>query len=235
MANKDAPRRPREIETEEARRKRRKKKGKRPGPARQASRLLPRKSISIRFGVWAAAFAVFVLAGALLFYLLGQSGAPGAPSSSYARNETLSAAVGTSVGDVAPDFGLYDYDGGAFNLSAQRGRKVLLVFFATWCPYCNAEAPLIKEAAAGNPGVSVVYVNDNMEDAAAIYSFARKHGLSCPALLDLGGGVPAMYGVTRHPSHFLIGADGRIIYKAYGQFASAAEVEGVLSLQAPPA
>ena len=50
-----------------------------------------------------------------------------------------------AVGDLAPDFTAPRLDGGQFKLSEQRGKLVLLDFWATWCQPCLAEMPAIKD------------------------------------------------------------------------------------------
>jgi thiol-disulfide isomerase/thioredoxin len=53
--------------------------------------------------------------------------------------------VGPEVGQRAPDFQLSDLDGNIHRLSDLRGQRVLLNFWATWCPPCRAEMPAIQE------------------------------------------------------------------------------------------
>ena len=47
-------------------------------------------------------------------------------------------------GTQAPDFTLNNLDGKPFRLSSLRGRRVVLVFWASWCPDCRAEVPELK-------------------------------------------------------------------------------------------
>ncbi len=49
------------------------------------------------------------------------------------------------VGDLAPEFTAPRLDGGQFKLSEQRGKLVLLDFWATWCQPCIAEMPSLKD------------------------------------------------------------------------------------------
>ena len=65
---------------------------------------------------------------------------------------------------------------------------MLLEFFATWCPHCQAEAPhLSKLARELKPqGVEFVSVNADSEDAASVFAYHRYFGLPFPSLVDPG-------------------------------------------------
>jgi thiol-disulfide isomerase/thioredoxin len=53
--------------------------------------------------------------------------------------------IGARVGDLAPDFKLVDYDGNKIILSNFRGKPVFINFWASWCPFCVNEMPLMAE------------------------------------------------------------------------------------------
>ena len=91
------------------------------------------------------------------------------------------------VGAVAPDWSDPLLSGGTLSMAQLRGKPLLLDFFATWCPPCNAEAPMINAAyeTYKSRGLHVVGV-DVQENAAKAHEFVTKHGLRYPALVDAG-------------------------------------------------
>jgi len=60
----------------------------------------------------------------------------------------------------APDFVLTTYDGDQLQLSDFRGKVVLLNFWASWCPPCRVEAPVLQDAAErlGPAGLVVIFI-----------------------------------------------------------------------------
>ncbi len=53
--------------------------------------------------------------------------------------------VGIQPGEIAPDFELETLDGEVVKLSELKGEKVILNFWATWCPPCKEEMPEMQE------------------------------------------------------------------------------------------
>ena len=73
------------------------------------------------------------------------------------------------------------------SLASLAGKKVMLEFFATWCPHCVAEAPhLSKLARTFGKNVAFVSINADSENAASVYAYHRYFGLPFPALVDPG-------------------------------------------------
>src|SRR5262249_15297803 len=90
-----------------------------------------------------------------------------------------------AVGTVAPNFTLKTPQGTSVSLDKYRGKAVLLEFFATWCPHCNAEAPHLRAIAKSLPKkTAIVSVNADGETAPSVFAFHRYYGLPYPALLD---------------------------------------------------
>lgn len=131
-----------------------------------------------------------------------------------------SAAVATNPAPqpnhLAPEFALYDLNGSVVNLRDLQGKVVLINVWATWCPPCRAEMPMIQAAYEqyADQGFVVLAVNLR-ENPRTVAAFMQQFGLTFPALLDLDGNVSAAYRATVLPSSFFVDRQGvvRAVYR----------------------
>lgn len=113
------------------------------------------------------------------------------------------------VGAPAPEVLLPLNTGGTADLTGERGKVVLLNFWATWCGPCKAEMPALQQLADDLQGVPFKLYSVNLqEDAPTIAPFARDLGLHVPVLLDEDGDVTRGYGVRALPATFLVDRQG---------------------------
>jgi peroxiredoxin len=120
--------------------------------------------------------------------------------------------AGEAIIDRAPDFTLKDLQGRIFKLSENRGKPVLLMFGATWCPYCVQEIPRLKDIFAKYAPQGVAIVNiDIQESQAKVARFADKHKLPYRVLLDETAAVASDYGVQGVPNFTLIDKEGLVV------------------------
>jgi len=159
------------------------------------------------------------------------------PGVGQIEDDPASAADGPSnpdllkAGTQAPAFTLKTPQGDPVSLASLGGKAVLLEFFATWCPHCQAEAPhLAKLARELKPqGVEFVSVNADAEDAASVFAYHRYFGLPFPSLLDPGqptgsftqqggrGPVSTAYNVESYPTMYVINPHGTITWASDGE------------------
>lgn len=119
------------------------------------------------------------------------------------------AAVGTDK--RAPDFTLRTLDGPNLRLQEQRGRVVMLNFWATWCGPCRQEMPHLNRLYEKYRGAGFTLLGLNIdEDARNAAGLASKLGLRFPVLLDSDKKVSRMYDLGTMPSTVLIDRDGRV-------------------------
>ena len=113
----------------------------------------------------------------------------------------------------APDFTLRTMNGPNLRLAEQRGRVVMVNFWATWCGPCRQEMPhlnrLYEKYRASGFVLLGVNVDDDTRNAAEL---ATKLGLKFPVLLDTDKGVSKLYDLSTMPSTVLIDRDGKVRY-----------------------
>ncbi|MDQ2927522.1 MAG: TlpA family protein disulfide reductase [Pseudomonadota bacterium] len=114
---------------------------------------------------------------------------------------------------AAPDFTLRTMNGPNMRLQEQRGRVVMVNFWATWCGPCRQEMPQLnrlyeKYHAAGFVLLGV-NVDDDQQKAAEV---AGKLGVTFPVLLDSDKLVSKLYDLSTMPSTVIIDRDGNVRY-----------------------
>ncbi|MGE7690553.1 redoxin domain-containing protein [Lysinibacillus sp. NPDC097214] len=129
--------------------------------------------------------------------------------------------IGLKNGDTPPDFTLTSLDGEDVTLSELRGKKVVLNFWATWCPPCKAEMPHMQnyyEQYAKKDNVEIIAVNlteaerDVTEDAKidSVMTFRESFDLTFPILLDQKNSAGLAYQVITIPTTYFIDSNGYI-------------------------
>ena len=115
------------------------------------------------------------------------------------------------VGQRMADFSLLDLNGREVHLSDYAGRTVLINAWATWCPPCQAEMPLLVQEyeLRKASGFTILAINDGetREEAAA---FAREYGLTFPVLLDTDAVLLDSMLIDNLPTTLVVGADGLV-------------------------
>ncbi|MBU6408963.1 MAG: TlpA family protein disulfide reductase [Verrucomicrobia bacterium] len=137
------------------------------------------------------------------------------------------------VGVRAPDFTVTNLDGKAIHLADFKGKRVILNFWATWCPPCREELPGFIKLRSETPSTKVVILGLSTDAAAAQRAFARSHQINYP--LAVMGILPSPYGeVALIPTTMVIDRHGVIEQVAVGiqglstleQFASEPDFSG---------
>lgn len=113
-------------------------------------------------------------------------------------------------GRPAPDFELLDLRGDSISLAEQRGKNVLINFWATWCAPCREEMPYLQSRfELFKDDLLILAVNFD-ETELQIAPFVEELGLTFPVLLDPGGIVQDLYQILGYPTTFFIDREGII-------------------------
>jgi len=113
---------------------------------------------------------------------------------------------------AALDFKLKDLNGKEVSLSDFKGKKVLLNFWASWCPPCKAEMPDLEKLYQQTKDSDLVILAVNLgEDKTTAKSFIENNKYNFTVLLDLDQGTANQYNIVAIPTSFFIDKEGNIV------------------------
>lgn len=134
------------------------------------------------------------------------------------------------IGKPAPAFTLPGINGSPAQVSPAdwRGRALLVNYFASWCAGCRVEHGLLMQLA--QQGVEIVGIDYKDTDADGSQWLARHGNPYRSVIVDAKGSAALDWGVYGVPETFVIGADGRILYKQIGPMTELAWREKIAPL-----
>lgn len=138
--------------------------------------------------------------------------------------EFLPTDEGLAKGETAPDFELTTLDGETARLSDYKGKKVILNFWASWCPPCRAEMPDMQkyyEEQAPGENVEILAVNLTPKDRGMdkITAFIEEFDLTFPIPMDTEGDIDKLYQAAAIPTTYMIDTEGKVRNKIVGPMA----------------
>jgi len=112
----------------------------------------------------------------------------------------------------APDFSLADARGARVSLAAQKGRVVLLDFWATWCTGCKVEIPWYIEFQKKYAPQGLVPIGAAMDDEgwAQVRPYIKEHPFNYPIVAGDAAALVKKFNITGLPLTVLIDRNGRI-------------------------
>jgi len=119
---------------------------------------------------------------------------------------------GLGIGVKAPDFELINLKGEQVKLSDFHGKKIMLNFWATWCPPCKEEMPDMEKFHQQAKD-DVVILAVNIDPQYNVQEFITEMGITFPILLDKKDDVNSIYQVLTIPTTYFIDEEGIIRHK----------------------
>lgn len=159
-------------------------------------------------------------------YILGPAPSQGLRLGDLPPELTIRAPDGTTAT-------LTDLDGNPISLADLRGKAVWMNFFASWCPPCQSETPVLRDIAERyrDQGLVVVGISVQETNAEDVKAYADRYQLGYTIGADLTGEIFRLYRLFGLPTQFFIGPDGvirSVVLAPLTAEDAAAQVEAVL-------
>lgn len=123
------------------------------------------------------------------------------------------------AGSPAPEFTTKTIDGKSISLNEDGDyRATMLVFFASWCPHCQNEAPIIDDLESKYEDLRIIMIGadanqgDTPED---VREFVNEYGIESPAAYDPRLGQ--RYQLSGYPLVYVIDENGEIVAATAGE------------------
>lgn len=124
-------------------------------------------------------------------------------------------------GTRLPELTLQRLDGQPVTLAGLQGQPLVINLWATWCPPCRREMPVLEAARQREPGIRFVLVNQG-EGAGEVAAFLAVQGLDArDVLLDPRAQLGALAGSRALPTTLFYAADGRLLGTHLGELSDA--------------
>ena len=116
---------------------------------------------------------------------------------------------------AAPQFSIPLFSGGTFSLAEQRGKVVVVNFWASWCVPCRDEAPVLESTWRKYKDRGVVFVGvDYVDTEKEALAFLKEFDITYPNGPDIGTEASHAYRIQGVPETYFVGKDGQL----YGNY-----------------
>jgi cytochrome c biogenesis protein CcmG/thiol:disulfide interchange protein DsbE len=108
-------------------------------------------------------------------------------------------------------------DGEALAADDLKGKLIMMDFWASWCPPCRQEAPVLAKVYQEYRSRGVEFVGIAIwDDEGEARKYVQRYGITYPNGLDERGLIAIDYGVTGIPEKYFITPEGQVVRKFIG-------------------
>ena len=110
-----------------------------------------------------------------------------------------------------------------FRLGSFRGHVVIINFWATWCPPCRHEIPMLKKFYKSERANGVIVVGINVNNSLeGVRSFVKQYNIAYPVVYASSGVISDYGGLNEIPQTFFISKSGRMMLHWVGEISGGA-------------
>jgi len=119
---------------------------------------------------------------------------------------------------AARELPIYSRSGGKIDLAREKGRFIIVHFWATWCPPCVDEIPALSRfwAKYGGRDDLVLYSISVDKDWKTIDAFTARNPNRLPVYRDPDGRTSTRFGTSQYPETYITNRAGRVLYRVQG-------------------
>jgi thiol-disulfide isomerase/thioredoxin len=119
---------------------------------------------------------------------------------------------------TAAELPIFDKEGRKVDLAKEKGRIVVIHFWATWCPPCVDEIPELSkfwEQYKGRGDIALYAISVD-KDWKILEDFSAKHPNNLPFYRDPESATAKRFGSTQFPETYITNRAGRVLYRIQG-------------------
>lgn len=135
------------------------------------------------------------------------------------RADAFDDAAHTRIGDMAPTFSVQETSGDTFSIVAERGKVVLVNFWATWCGPCQVEMPMLEKQIwqkyKSSPDFAMIGIA-RQESRETVSDFQKHHSFTYPLAYDPDRSAYKLFADSGIPRVYVIDRHGRIVFQSMG-------------------
>ncbi len=122
------------------------------------------------------------------------------------------------AGEPVPSFSAPGLSGGTVSWSDYEGAPAVLAVWASWCPHCQVELPVLDRVMRDYPDVGFVTITTAIGDPPSPEEYMQEQGLAFPvAVDDADGTLGAAFGIQAFPTIYFVNSDGTVAQGLTGE------------------
>jgi cytochrome c biogenesis protein CcmG/thiol:disulfide interchange protein DsbE len=140
------------------------------------------------------------------------------------------------VGETIPNFTLKTFDGQQISLADQKGKVVVINFWASWCKPCEQEAADLETSWQHyKPLSNIIFLGiDYVDTEPEALAYLRKYNITYPNGPDLGTRISQLFRIRGVPETYIVDRQGVLQFVQIGPFQSLSQIRTLIDSMLAP-